>query len=35
MAILKILLSVDEMFWYYFAASFEKLFMHVLNSLKM
>jgi len=31
MAILEILLYVDEMLCYYFAASFEKLLMHVLD----
>jgi len=31
MAMLEVLSSVDEMLGYYSAASFEKLFMHVLN----
>jgi len=31
MAIFEILLSVDEMLWYYSAASFEKLIIHVLD----
>jgi len=31
MTILEILLFFDEMLWYYSVASFEKLFMHVLD----
>ena len=32
MAILEILLSVDEMLWYYSATMFWKIIMHVLDS---